>query len=114
MLIIRSVKRSLLLIFLTPVLLLPNFVCRADESARCISSFPTDGAMRVLVVLAQYQNVSFSTPDAAMYFDRMLNEEGFSDNGARGSARDYFMAQSGGRFDVVFDVAGPVTLSQRS
>ena len=69
--------------------------------------------MRVLVVLAQYQNVSFSTPDAAMYFDRMLNEEGFSDNGARGSARDYFMAQSGGRFDVVFDVAGPVTLSQR-
>lgn len=113
MLIIRSVKRSLLLIFLTPVLLLPNFVCRADESARCISSFPTDGAMRVLVVLAQYQNVSFSTPDAAMYFDRMLNEEGFTDNGARGSARDYFMAQSGGRFDVVFDVVGPVTLSQR-
>ena len=40
----------------------------------------------------------------------MLNEEGFSRYGATGSARDYFMASSGGQFNPQFDVYGPVTL----
>ena len=74
------------------------------------SDFPTSGSPRVLVVLAEYSDVKFSTPDPTAYFDSMLNLEGFDGHGATGSARDYFKACSEGRFSPQFDVCGPVTL----
>lgn len=100
--------------FLTLVLALTAVFASGGRAVKVYkSSFPTHGAMRVLVVPVEYQNLSFVTPDVRDYFDRMLNEEGFDGRGAPGSARDYFKAQSGGRFDVRFDVMPPVRLSQR-
>ena len=46
------------------------------------------------------------------YFDRMLNQTGFSDYDATGSAIDFFSENSDGRFTPEFDVVGPVTLSR--
>ncbi|MDE6556792.1 MAG: M6 family metalloprotease domain-containing protein, partial [Duncaniella sp.] len=46
-------------------------------------------------------------------FNRMLNEPGFSDYGATGSAVDYFIESSGGIFRPEFDVFGPVTLPNK-
>lgn len=75
-----------------------------------VGSFPTTGDFKGVVILAQFQDQKF-TYDAS-YFERMLNEEGFHDNGAIGSAHDYFYFQSNGRFNPHFDVVGPVTLSK--
>ena len=75
-----------------------------------VGSFPTTGDFKGVVILAQFQDQKF-TYDVS-YFERMLNEEGFHDNGAIGSAHDYFYFQSNGRFNPHFDVVGPVTLSK--
>jgi len=77
--------------------------------------FPAYGHRRALVLLVEYQDVKFSdvyTVDAKDYFTRMLNEDGFSDLGATGSAAQYFKENSGYTFLPQFDVFGPVTLSQ--
>lgn len=80
----------------------------ADESILC--TFPTIGSPRCLAILVEFQDVSFTLPEPATLFSRMLNEEGFSEYGATGSARDYFKASSNCQFDPQFDVYGPVKL----
>lgn len=77
--------------------------------------FPAYGERRALVLLVEYQDVKFNDTyavDAKDYFTRMLNEEGFSDYGATGSAAQYFRENSGSTFLPQFDVLGPVTLSK--
>ncbi len=76
------------------------------------SSFPATGKQKIAVVLVEYQDVKFNLPDPNDYFTRMLNEKGFSDYYATGSARDWFMDSSGGMFEPEFDVFGPVTLQK--
>lgn len=75
------------------------------------SDFPCHGEQKVLVVLVEYTDVKFlSDYNPNDYFTRLLNEEGFTDNDATGSARDYFIDNSKGLFKPQFDVYGPVTL----
>ncbi|MDE6692697.1 MAG: hypothetical protein K2K05_04865 [Muribaculaceae bacterium] len=81
-----------------------------DYKGRIQTNYPTIGQVRTIVILANYSDVKFSTPNANEYFTRMLNEEGFSENGAKGSCRDYYLAASAGLFDGSFDVYGPVDL----
>ena len=75
-----------------------------------VGNYPTKGEGRCLVLLVQFSDVKFSLDKD--YHTRMLNEEGFADNGATGSARDYYIAQSGGQFKPTFDVVGPITLTR--
>lgn len=77
----------------------------------CSSTFPVLGEQKGLVVLVEYQDVQFTYGDHE-YFHRMLNEEGFSDYGSLGSARDWFIYNSNGRFIPQFDVYGPVVLPE--
>ncbi|MBD5289190.1 MAG: M6 family metalloprotease domain-containing protein [Bacteroides sp.] len=79
---------------------------------RFTSSFPPTGDVNVLVVLVQYQDVSFNLPDPYSYFNNMLNEEGFSDWGHTGCAKEYFRDNSRDQFRPRFDVYGPVTLPE--
>ena len=74
------------------------------------TGFPTTGNIRSLVILAGFSDKNFSSSSAQADFDRLLNQEGYSDNGATGSARDYYVQNSGGRFIPQFDVVGPVIL----
>lgn len=73
------------------------------------SNFPVVGSPKVLVVLAEYQDVRFREGAKEQIVD-MLNKEGYSYNGATGSALDYFTFSSNGQFTPQFDVYGPVTL----
>ena len=75
------------------------------------TGFPTEGKIRSLVILAGYKDRQFSSASARDDFDRLLNQEGYSENGASGSARDYYIQNSGGKFIPEFDVVGPVILS---
>ena len=52
------------------------------------------------------------TPGPQDAFDRLLNQENYSENGGTGSARDYFRVSSYGQFNPQFDVVGPFTLPQ--
>lgn len=79
---------------------------------RTESAFPVIGEQKGLVVLVEYQDVSFQYGDYD-YFNRLLNEEGFSDNGSLGSARDWFVYNSNGLFLPEFDVYGPVLLPNK-
>ena len=71
--------------------------------------FPAVGEPNALVILVEYKDLGF-TYGSHEYYERLLNEEGFSDYGSRGSVRDWLIENSGGRFSPHFDVYGPVTL----
>lgn len=80
-----------------------------------ISDYPTVGSPRTLVILVEFSDTKFSTTDGAPfdYYNGLLNEEGFTHrNGADGSARDFYLASSNGRFSPQFDVVGPITLPE--
>ena len=69
------------------------------------------GEKHFLVILVEFQDKAFSTsedPNAA--FTALMNEAGYSVNGGTGSARDFYMENSHGAFEPVFDVFGPVQL----
>lgn len=85
---------------------------RKAPGLRPDAGFPSVGEQRALVLLVEYKDVKFSTPDPADYFNRMLNQRGFSDNGGTGSASDYFRTCSSGVFKPQFDVFGPITLKE--
>lgn len=76
------------------------------------SRFPAMGEQRAIVILVEYKDVKMSTDNAYDYFNRMLNEYGFSDYGGTGCAKEFFELNSGGNFICDFDVFGPITLAQ--
>lgn len=73
------------------------------------TAFPTMGSPKVLVILAEYQDVRFRN-GAKEQISNLLNKRGYNYNGATGSALDYFTACSNGQYTPQFDVYGPVTL----
>ena len=67
-----------------------------------------DGLIKAVVILVEFSDLKFSQGTLER-FDNLLNQEGYSDNGATGSARDYFKAQYGDLADFHFDVFGTYT-----
>ncbi len=63
-----------------------------------------------IVLLVEFQDVKFSANGTVENIDRLMNEPGNDYMGAIGSARDYFIDQSFGKFKPSFDVVGPITL----
>lgn len=77
-----------------------------------ITAYPTLGSPRALVLLVQFPDQKFLTPNALEAFTDLMTREGYDYNGATGSARDYFVENSRGLFTPEFDVYGPYTLPQ--
>lgn len=71
----------------------------------------TFGTRHIPVVLLQFSDVKFVISNPKTAFDNLLNQTGYSENGAVGSVNDFYHDNSNGRFNPVFDVFGPVTLS---
>lgn len=69
------------------------------------------GKKKGLIILVEFQNQKFVTPDAGNFFQRVANERNFTEGNYRGSVKDYFIDQSYGKFELDFDVLGPVTVS---
>lgn len=69
------------------------------------SASAVTGKRRILVILMEFPDKKFtkSWDD----FDRLMNEPGFADNGAKGSVCDYFAESSLSQLEVVSEVAGP-------
>ena len=83
---------------------------RAKEKQRVPSKYPLTGSPKALVLLVGFQDVKFE--QTLEDFNNLLNQSGYSHNGAIGSCRDYFIAASDSIFQPQFDVYGPFTLSQ--
>ncbi len=81
-----------------------------------MNQFPTTGQSKSLVVLLEFSDTKFtSISDPKDYYTRMLNERGFTwDNGAIGSAMDFYDQSSAQLFDHEFVVVGPVTLDHEA
>lgn len=79
-----------------------------------INDFPSIGHQKSLVVLWEFSDLGFqSVSDPKQFYTDMLNQEGFTySNGANGSARDFYLESSAGKFDPEFVVVGPVKLSK--
>ncbi len=70
------------------------------------------GRKRGLVLLVNFTDIRFSSSKTPLqFYDDFFNKEGFSGSGMTGSVRDYFLSQSYGQFDLIFDVIGPLTVS---
>ena len=65
----------------------------------------------VVVIMAQYTDVKFSTNSTSSSFSEFFNATNYTFEGATGSVQQYFKDQSYGQYVPVFDVVGPVTLS---
>ena len=70
------------------------------------------GKKKGIIILANFSALSFKEANDSVLFDRIANEEGFSEGKFIGSMRDYFFDQSKGKFELDFDVVGPVKLSK--
>ena len=82
----------------------------AAERAATRAKAPVQGRKRYMVVLIEFHDKTFRVTDPQTSFSNLLNQEGYSRNGATGSARDYYYDNSNGQFEPVFDVYGPVQL----
>ncbi len=71
------------------------------------------GQKHFLLVMVEFSDLSFKISNPNQAFSDMLNEAGYSANGANGSARDYYYENSHGIFEPIFDVFGPVKLSNQ-
>lgn len=84
-----------------------------DGMGRFTSNFPRKGDIKGLVILVEYKDTKFTLPNPHEYFHGLLNTDGFSEYSATGCAAEYFRSNSNDQFRPVFDVLGPVTLSQK-
>ena len=70
------------------------------------------GQKKGLIILVDFSDVSFQDGNnKALYLD-IANKVNFSQGNFKGSMYDYFYAQSEGKFELTFDVVGPVKVSQ--
>ena len=72
---------------------------------------PIIGQKKGLIILVNFSDVAFKSENDNTLYQRIANEEHFSDGDFKGSLYDYFYAQSDGQFELTFDVVGPVTVS---
>ncbi len=64
-----------------------------------------------IIILVNFSDLSFSIDEPQAAFDSLLNQNGYSENGATGSVNDYFLASSDSAYNPTFHVYGPYTLS---
>ena len=93
-----------------------NNIRKPDENRRTIYHFKAlqhgtyFGKKKGLVILVDFSNKTMKSSTAQKDFYRMFNEPGYSENNHVGSVSDYFRDQSYGKFQIEFDVVGPISL----
>ena len=75
-------------------------------------AYPLNGSPKALVILANFKDKAFTVSSPQSSFQNLLTLSGYSANGGTGSAKDYFMASTYGKFAPDFVAVGPVTLPQ--
>jgi len=82
----------------------------ASTQPRKATSYPLTGSPKALVILVNFSDKAFTVANPLPSFQSLLTQTSYSANGGTGSAKDYFMASSYGKFAPDFVAFGPVTL----
>ena len=69
------------------------------------------GEKKAIMILANFTDTKFKASNDNALYQKIANEENFSEGKFKGSMADYFKAQSRGNFVLDFDIVGPVTVS---
>ena len=72
------------------------------------------GDKKAIILLVNFKDKQFNTAHNNDLYQRIANEEGFSEGDFKGSMADYFKAQSRDKFTLNFDVIGPLTVSKNA
>lgn len=64
------------------------------------------GTKKGLIILAQFTDSKFQSGHDRALYNKIANAENYTDNGFKGSVKDYFKAQSAGQFELDFEVVG--------
>ncbi len=72
------------------------------------------GKKKAIMILANYKDEKFDNAHNNALFQKIANQENYNDAPFKGSMADYFKAQSRGKFELDFDVVGPVTVSKNA
>lgn len=94
----------------TPVWQKSGRAAAKKYAAKASTAF--QGQKRGLVILVNFTDLYMSVPNPQATFNDFFNKEGYNQGGMTGSVHDYFASQSYGQLDLLFDVVGPVTMSQ--
>ena len=87
---------------------------RAKKKAQAAES-PYLGQKKGLILLVSFSNETFMDENDHALYENIANTPGFTnDMGFEGSVSDYFKAQSLGKFELTFDVVGPLMVSKTS
>ena len=90
-----------------------------DSGYGGVPYFPHTGSPKALVILAEFQDTTFTIQDTKKVFTNyLMNEDHFSDtrygqNQNYKGVRGYFKDCSYGQFTPVFDVVGPIKLPKK-
>ena len=71
---------------------------------------PIVGQKKGIIILVEFANKQFDSRNDRDLFDDIANVENYQEGRFYGSVHDYFNAQSNGKFDLTFDVLGPVLM----
>ena len=98
----------------------------ANPGQYAIKNVPRTGTVESLLILVDFDTCSFRIKDEQKlveYYERAFNEHGYVDpniyerngvkyQGVTGSVNDYFRAQSYGQYNPVFNIIGPIHLTE--
>lgn len=73
--------------------------------------FPTIGDLKGIILLVEFADNSMQSGNDSKKFYSLMNDKGTTIEGATGSARDFYVDQSMGKFTPTFDIVGPIKLS---
>ena len=91
-----------------------------SSSPRTLSNLPTaiknggwdaQRTYRLPVVLMEFSDQSFTIEKPQLFYDSLFNQRGFNKGHGPGCVADYFRDQSGGLFNMKFDIIGPVRVN---
>lgn len=73
-----------------------------------------EGQKKAIIILVNFTDKSFKSSNNNALYQKIANQENFNEGDFKGSMADYFKAQSRGKFELDFDVVGPVTVSKNA
>ena len=74
----------------------------------------SDRIYHQLVILVSFSDQDFKSETPRDTYNDMFNKEGYTERNGAGCVADYFRCQSGGQFNLKFDVYGPYKVSSKA
>ena len=82
------------------------------KGRRAGASSAYQGQKKGIIILVNFKNKKFNASHDSALYVKIANGENYNEGKFKGSMSDYFKAQSGGQFELDFDIVGPVTVAK--